>query len=262
MENAARLRHGAGLYRDQTIETGTLSVLSFWHLQHCDTLTTCSSLLKECLLSPTDGIMSKDASSASQCDHVSRAPSENIIQNIQCSTQKESSKKWKYREFCEKCHLDCSVEPIACENPSVGSKFAANYPGRHLHISTPGFHTFYILWRGYLVISRQLTREFTPVWSQSPSSKYSNILKWVRSIVIVSDSIDCGLSQCVFTECYQSAVFHSKRPLNRSLHLSLIGESLEIFYWCRKLLARHGCLAGVRGPNKSINSRNIAMLSR
>ena len=66
MENAARLRHGAGLYRDQTIETGTLSVLSFWHLQHCDTLTTCSSLLKECLLSPTDGIMSKDASSASQ----------------------------------------------------------------------------------------------------------------------------------------------------------------------------------------------------
>ena len=122
MENAARLRHGAGLYRDQTIETGTLSVLSFWHLQHCDTLTTCSSLLKECLLSPTDGIMSKDASSASQCDHVSRAPSENIIQNIQCSTQKESSKKWKYREFCEKCHLDCSVEPIACENPSVGDQ--------------------------------------------------------------------------------------------------------------------------------------------
>ena len=47
-------------------------------------------------------------------------------------------------------------------------------------IFPPGFHTFYILWRGYLVISRQLTREFTPVWSQSPSSKYSNILKWVR----------------------------------------------------------------------------------
>ena len=168
----------------------------------------------------------------------------------------ELKKIHTYREFWEKCHLDCSVEPIACENPSVGSKFAANYPGRHLHISTPGFHTFYILWRGYLVISRQLTREFTPVWSQSPSSKYSNILKWVRSIVIVSDSIDCGLSQCVFTECYQSAVFHSKRPLNRALHLSLIGESLEIFYWCRKLLARHGCLAGVRGPNKSI-SREI-----
>ena len=50
-----------------------------------------------------------------------------------------------YCEFCEKCHLGCSVEPIACENPSVGSKFAANYPGRHLHISTRISHILHSL---------------------------------------------------------------------------------------------------------------------
>ena len=171
----------------------------------------------------------------------------------------ELKKIHTYREFCENCHLVCEIMfqwSQLLVKTQVLDQNLQQIILVAICIFPPGFHTFYILWRGYLVISRQLTREFTPVWSQSPSSKYSNILKWVRSIVIVSDSIDCGLSQCVFTECYQSAVFHSKRPLNRALHLSLIGESLEIFYWCRKLLARHGCLAGVRGPNKSI-SREI-----
>ena len=185
--------------QDQTSETGALSVLSFWHLQHCDTLTTCSSLLKESLLSPTDWIMSKDAFSATLRDHVSRAPSENVFKIF-------NVEKYivKFARNVIGLQNNVSVEPIACENPSVGSKFAANYPGRHLHISTRISHILLSV-PGYLVISRDLDfdnnwarREFTPIWSQSPSSwKYSNILKWVLSIIlIVKDLIDWVISMC------------------------------------------------------------------
>ena len=180
MENAARLRHGAGLYRDQTIETGTLSVLSFWHLQHCDTLTTCSSLLKECLLSPTDGIMSKDASSASQwwsCfpgpvwKHYSKHSMFDLKRFIW-----EMKILWIYARnviwTVQWSQLLVKTQVLDQNLQQIILVAICIFP--------PGFHTFYILWRGYLVISRQLTREFTPVWSQSPSSKYSNILKWVR----------------------------------------------------------------------------------
>ena len=67
-----------------------------------------------------------------------------------------------------------SVEQIACENPSVGSKFAANYPSRHLHISTRISHILLSV----EIFGHQL-RELTHVWSQSSpgSSEYSNILK-------------------------------------------------------------------------------------
>ena len=120
----------------------TLGVVFLTSLQHCDTLTTCSSLLKECLLSPTDGIMSKDASSASHCDHVSRAPSENIIQNIQCWTQKDSYISWILREmsFGLFSGANCLWKPKCWR-----SKFAANYPGRHLHISTRISHILHSL---------------------------------------------------------------------------------------------------------------------
>ena len=109
---------------------------------------------------------------------------------------------WSLWEMSFGLQNNVSVEPIACENPSVGSKFAANYPGRHLHISTRISHIFLSV-SGYLVISRDLDnnwarREFTPIWSQSPSSwKYSNIFKWVLSIIlIVKDLIDWVISMC------------------------------------------------------------------
>ena len=145
--------------QDQTAETGALSVLSFWHLQHCDTLTTCSSLLKETLLSPTDGIMSKDAFTAFQCDYVSRDPSEKNIPNTMFVKMRKIL--WILRELSF-VKYNVSVEQIACENPSVGSKFAANYPSRHLHISTRISHI--LLSVG--IFGHQL-RELTHVWSQS-----------------------------------------------------------------------------------------------
>ena len=120
-----------------------------------------------------------------------------------------------------------SLEQIACENPSVGSKFAANYPGRHLHISTRISHI--LLSVG--IFGHQL-RELTPVWSQSPpdSSEYSNILKWVGSI-IVKYLIDWIISMCFYWMLSISSISFKaiiKSASNhRALHLSLM-ESLRL----------------------------------
>ena len=180
MENAAQLRHGAGLYRDQTIETGTLSGVVFltsptlWHFNDVfitsqrvsfvtdrrDNEQRCIQCISVVIMFPRPRLKTlfKTFNVRLKKIHLRDENIVNFARNVIWTVQ--------WSQLLVKTQvLDQNLQQII---------LAA------ICIFPPGFHTFYILWRGYLVISRQLTREFTPVWSQSPSSKYSNILKWVR----------------------------------------------------------------------------------
>ena len=130
----------------------------------------------------------------------------------------------------------------------------------HLHISTRISHILLSL-SGYLVINWESLHQFG---HNHQPSEYSNILKWVWSI-IVKDLIDWFISMCFYWMLSISSISFKAIIKSASNHraciclwwrfFSCLGGG-KIFYWCCKLLRVRGCPAGCPGPVQ-INIREI-----